>query len=163
MSKKRDAKTLAKFFVDAPQMIERLDRHLRQTSGSRKGFCAEHVSPEWQKLRQSVVYAYIAFPNVIVVTSPTYISVVIQTPTAIDRTQVRYMMLVDSDPADEKMEALHKRSYDLMAEAFGNEDFRAAEMSQEGLETGALTRLTLGGMEQGVRYFHDVVEECMAG
>ena len=157
------AKTLARFFVDAPQMIERIGQHLRQTSGSRRGFGAEHVSRDWQKLRQSVVYAYIAFPSAIVVTSPVYVSVTLLTPTARDKTHARYLMLVDkqAEPS-EKMEDIYARSFDLMANAFGNEDFKAAELSQEGLRTGALKRLTLGGMEQGVRYFHDVIEELGA-
>ncbi|MGQ0697068.1 MAG: aromatic ring-hydroxylating oxygenase subunit alpha [Panacagrimonas sp.] len=153
------AKTLARFFVDAPQMIERIGRHLRQTSGSRKGFSAADVSPEWPELRKSVVYAYIAFPNVVVVTSPTYVSVVILSPLAVDRTQARYIMLVDPEPQGEEIERLHERSFKLMSEAFGNEDFRAAELSHAGLRTGAIQSLTLGGMEQGVRFFHDIVEE----
>jgi len=151
------AKTLARFFVDAPQMIERIGRHLRQTSGSRKGFCADHVSAEWSELRKSVVYAYIGFPNAVIVTSPTYVSVVLQYPVSRERTRVRYAMLVDGEPGE--IDALHEKSFKLMSEAFGNEDFRAAELSQEGLNTGAIQRLTLGGMEQGVRRFHDVVDE----
>lgn len=154
------AKTLARFFVDAPQMIQRVGRHLRQTSGSRKGFSAADVSPVWPELRKSVVYAYIGFPSAVIVTSPTYISVVLQTPISLERTHVRYVMLVDREGEGSEMDQLHERSYKLMAEAFGNEDFRAAELSQEGLRTGALQRLTLGGMEQGVRCFHDVVDEC---
>src|SRR3546814_7952555 len=84
------AKTLARFFVDAPQMIERVGRHLRQTSGSRRGFSAADVQHDWNELRKAVVYAYIAFPNVIVVTSPVYVSVTILTPVANDRTLARY-------------------------------------------------------------------------
>ncbi|MGQ0619486.1 MAG: aromatic ring-hydroxylating oxygenase subunit alpha [Panacagrimonas sp.] len=154
------AKTLARFFVDAPQKIQRVGRHLRQTSGSRKGFNADDVSPAWPELRKAVVYAYIGFPNAVIVTSPTYVSVVLQTPVAHDRTRVRYAMLVEKEGEGVEIDKLHERSYKLMAEAFGNEDFRAAELSQEGLATGALQRLTLGGMEQGVRCFHDVVDEC---
>ena len=154
------AKTLARFFVDAPQKIQRVGRHLRQTSGSRKGFNADDVSPVWPELRKAVVYAYIGFPNAVIVTSPTYVSVVLQTPISHDRTHVRYAMLVEKEGEGGEIDQLHERSYKLMAEAFGNEDFRAAELSQEGLQTGALQRLTLGGMEQGVRCFHDVVDEC---
>lgn len=153
------AKTLARFFVDAPQLIERIGRHLRQSSGSRRGFSRADVSSSWDELRKSVVYAYIAFPNVVVVTSPAYVSVMICTPTASDRTQIRYLMMVDGKGDDADEEKLYERSFALMAEAFGNEDFKAAELSQSGLETGALKRLTLGGMEQGVRLFHDIVEE----
>jgi hypothetical protein len=85
---------------------------------------------------------------------------VIQTPLSRNRTHVRYAMLVEAGGDDTGIDQLHEKSYKLMSEAFGNEDFRAAELSQEGLETGALQRLTLGGMEQGVRRFHDVVDEC---
>ncbi|HEY9546342.1 MAG TPA: aromatic ring-hydroxylating dioxygenase subunit alpha [Solimonas sp.] len=153
------AKTLARFFVDAPQMIERVGRHLRQTSGSRRGFSAADVQHDWNELRKAVVYAYIAFPNVIVVTSPVYVSVTILTPVANDRTLARYIMLVDeSDPSPE-LQGVYERSFKLMADAFGNEDFRAAELSQQGLRTGALKTMTLGGMEQGIRYFHDLIEE----
>jgi phenylpropionate dioxygenase-like ring-hydroxylating dioxygenase large terminal subunit len=153
------AKTLARFFVDAPQLVHRLGRHIRQSSGSRRGFSAADVSPEWDELRKSVVYAYIGFPNLVVVTSPAYVSVMIAEPTAINRTRLRYMMLVDGKGDDPSQEKLYDRSFSLMAEAFGNEDFKAAELSQQGLETGAVKRLTLGSMEVGVRVFHDVVEE----
>src|SRR3546814_18148327 len=76
-----------------------------------------------------------------------------------DRTLARYIMLVDeSDPSPE-LQGVYERSFKLMADAFGNEDFRAAELSQQGLRTGALKTMTLGGMEQGIRYFHDLIDE----
>ena len=153
------AKTLARFFVDAPQMVERIGRHLRQTSGSRRGFSVADVKEDWNELRKAVVYAYIAFPNVIVVTSPVYVSVTILTPLANDRTLARYVMLVDEREPSPELQGVYERSFKLMADAFGNEDFKAAELSQKGLRTGALKELTLGGMEQGVRYFHDVLDE----
>jgi hypothetical protein len=156
------AKTLARFFVDAPQMVERIGRHLRQTSGSRRGFSVADVKEDWNELRKAVVYAYIAFPNVIVVTSPVYVSVTILTPLTNDRTLARYVMLVDEREPSPELQGVYERSFKLMADAFGNEDFKAAELSQKGLRTGALKALTLGGMEQGVRYFHDVLDECSA-
>jgi DNA helicase HerA-like ATPase len=140
-------------------MIERIGRHLRQTSGSRRGFSAADVTQEWNELRKAVVYAYIAFPNVIVVTSPVYVSVTILTPLANGRTLARYVMLVDEREPSPELLGVYERSFKLMADAFGNEDFKAAELSQQGLRSGALKMLTLGGMEQGVRYFHDVIEE----
>jgi phenylpropionate dioxygenase-like ring-hydroxylating dioxygenase large terminal subunit len=153
------AKTLARFFVDAPQMIERIGQHLRQSSGSRKGFCAEHVSESWPELRKSVVYAYIVFPGAVVVTSPVYVSAMFLTPEAPDQTRIHYTMLVEPGTADAQMEDVYERSFRLMADAFGNEDFKAAELCQDGLRAGAMERVLLGGMEQGVRRFHDVVDE----
>jgi len=153
------AKTLARFFVDAPQMVERIGRHLRQTSGSRKGFSAEHVKREWSELRKSVVYAYIAFPNAVVVTSPAYVSVTILTPLAKDRTLARYVMLVDEANPSPELNDLYERSFKLMGDAFGDEDFKAAELCQQGLSTGALQKLTLGGMERGVDFFHKVLAD----
>lgn len=156
------AKTLARFFVDAPQMIERLGRHLRQTSGSRRGFNVADISRDWNELRKAVVYAYIAFPNVVVVTSPVYVSVMFLTPLSTGRTLARYVMLVDDGAPTPELQGVYERSYRLMADAFGNEDFKAAELSQQGLRSGALKTLTLGGMEQGVRCFHDVLDEYLA-
>lgn len=156
------AKTLARFFIDSPARIDRVHQHIRQSSGSRRGFSAANLSRAWSELRKSVVYSYIVFPSVILVTSPTYVSVVLMTPTAADRTRVRYVMLVDAGPMSTKTEELHEKSHKLMLEAFANEDFRAAELCQEGLETGALEHVTLGGLEMGVRCFHDLIEETLA-
>jgi Rieske 2Fe-2S family protein len=45
---------------------------------------------------------------------------------------------------------------------FGAEDFRAAALGQEGLMSGAIDRLTLGGLEGGIRVFHDSVEAALS-
>src|SRR3546814_3028037 len=81
------------------------------------------------------------------------------TPVANDRTLARYIMLVDESDPSPQLQGVYERSFKLMADAFGNEDFRAAELSQQGLRTGALKTMTLGGMELGIRYFPDLIEE----
>ena len=44
---------------------------------------------------------------------------------------------------------------------FGAEDFRAAALGQEGLMSGAIERVTLGGLEGGIKLFHDAVEAAL--
>jgi Rieske 2Fe-2S family protein len=44
---------------------------------------------------------------------------------------------------------------------FAGEDYRAAALGQQGLETGVLKDLTLGTLETGIRHFHDEVEKAL--
>jgi hypothetical protein len=45
---------------------------------------------------------------------------------------------------------------------FASEDFRAAALGQQGLESGAVDHVLLGGLEQGLKRFHDMVERLIA-
>jgi hypothetical protein len=45
---------------------------------------------------------------------------------------------------------------------FGSEDFRAAALGQQGLESGAVSEITLGTLEGAIRRFHEICGEQMA-
>ena len=45
--------------------------------------------------------------------------------------------------------------------AYGSEDFRAAALGQQGLESGAVAEITLGTLEGGIRRFHEICAEQM--
>jgi hypothetical protein len=44
---------------------------------------------------------------------------------------------------------------------FASEDFRAAELGQQGLETGVVSEITLGTLETGIHRFHQTVSEAL--
>ena len=111
-----------------------------------------------------MTYAYNTFPNTVIIASPDYVNVMTLMPKAHDRTLVEDFMLIPEPPATDKAEDHWRRSFELLdGGVFASEDFRAARLGQEGLSTGAIPTLTIGGLEQGIKRFHDQVEAAIAG
>lgn len=155
------ADSIAKMFVDAPNVYSLLGPHQRQTSG-KANFDPAILDGDIDNLHKYITHAYLVFPNTIVVTSPYYISVMVIMPQDVGRSIVDYYMLVKEAPRTEKAKDLYKRSYALIDEVFGGEDFRAAQLQQEGLSSGAIDRVFFGGLEELIGPFHDAVEACFA-
>lgn len=150
--------SVARFFTDSPSVGQHLGPHLRSFRGrSNFGRSLDTLSPEI--VRQTVTFNYMMFPAAALITTPQYSNFMIMQPQAVDRTLVQYFMLTPSVPADEAEEDLYRRSLKLMKRVFGDEDFAAAASCQTGLKTGAIDRTIIGGLEENLRMFHDVIDE----
>ena len=79
-------------------------------------------------------------------------------------TLVEDFMLIPEPPQSEKAEDHWRRSWALLdGQVFGEEDFGAVRLSQRGLDSGAVGEVLLGGLEQGLKRFHDAVEAQIRG
>lgn len=156
------APTIGKFFADGITAADRIGRHQRSAVG-RADYLARIDPHDWPALRAAVTFAYQLFPATVVVVSPDYVNVMTLMPQAVDRTLVENFMLIP-EPADTpEAEAHWHKSWTLLDEGtFGGEDFRAAQLGQNGLASGAIAEVTLGTLETGVRVFHDEVERALA-
>lgn len=153
--------SLARFFVDTQNIIDQIGPHIR-AAAARGNFTRSAPINDFEDARKIMVFAYTLFPNGIVVVSPEFVSVGVLRPLANDRSEVDYYMLINSPPADEKTTNRLRRSFQLMEQAFGREDYWAAELCDTGLRTGTLKEVTLGGMEVQIALFHNVVNTCLA-
>ena len=114
-------------------------------------------------LRRLGTYAYQLFPATVLVVSPDYINVMAIWPQGVNRTLVEDFMLIPEEPQSDKARDHWERSWKLLdGKVFGGEDFRAAALGQQGLESGAIAELTLGTLEGGIRRFHEICAEQMA-
>ena len=156
------APTIARFFADGITAMDTIGAHQRSAVG-RTDHLADIDHMDWAALRAVITFAYQLFPGTIMIMSPDYVNVMVLMPQAVGRTLVEDFMLIPEPPSTAEEEDHWARSWTLLDEGvFAAEDYRAAALGQQGLESGALDTLTIGTLESGIKYFHDQVEKALA-
>jgi len=151
------ARSVGPLFADVPNIVDVLGPNIRQISGKAQFEPADLDIPG-ENIHKTVTHAYLIFPNTVVVTSPYYISVMFIIPTGVRTSTVDYYMLTRLPPDNPKGEQVYKRSYEMILGVFGGEDFRAAEISQVGLDSGALDDVVYSGLEATIPIYYEQLE-----
>jgi nitrite reductase/ring-hydroxylating ferredoxin subunit len=155
------AKTIGPFFKDGATSGDMIGPHSRSAVGRLEEMEGIDLT-DMAALRRVVTFAYQLLPGALIIPSPDYINVMVMMPQAHDLTLVEDFMLIPEEPAPgeagDKARAHWERSWALLdGGVFASEDFRAAELGQQGLETGAVGEVMLGTLEGGIRRYHETI------
>jgi phenylpropionate dioxygenase-like ring-hydroxylating dioxygenase large terminal subunit len=108
-----------------------------------------------------LTYVYHLFPNVMVATFPTNISIVILEPLEIDRTRVITYTVTDRPTDQSEAQAEVQRGEDF-ANRGAIEDQEVACAIQRGLKSGANQFFEFGHFEKALGHFHRTLDAALA-
>lgn len=157
------AQSLGGMFVDRATSCVEIGPHLLQSSG-RIGYKSADRSSvtTFEEFRDLGVFSYTVLAGALIITSPTYINVMLLAPQAPDKTVINYYMLVDRMPETEADKARCEKSIALMVQITTQEDFWVAELGTIGAASGTVPRMVIGGMEQDIARFHRNIAQALA-